>query len=86
MGRRIGTLPGEWTQTVLPEVPAGANALGARCAGMVNPASTVLTSGSGVLSMPLRVTTLGTQALTAQLVGTGMEGTTQGQPLSLLQV
>uniref|UniRef100_A0A147BS89 Putative transcription factor spt20 n=1 Tax=Ixodes ricinus TaxID=34613 RepID=A0A147BS89_IXORI len=55
--------------------------------GMVNPASTVLTSGSGVLSMPLRVTTLGTQALTAQLVGTGMEGTTQGgQPLSLLQV
>ncbi|CAN8012120.1 unnamed protein product [Ixodes pacificus] len=54
--------------------------------GMVNPASTVLTSGSGVLSMPLRVTTLGTQALTAQLVGTGMEGTSQGQPLSLLQV
>lgn len=54
--------------------------------GMVNPASTVLSSGSGVLSVPVRVTTLGAQTLTAQLVGTGIEGTTQGQPLSLLQV
>ncbi|CAN8005942.1 unnamed protein product [Ixodes hexagonus] len=52
-------------------------------AGVMNPASTVLSSGSGMLSVPLRVATLGAQSLTAQLVGTGIEGNTQGQPLGM---
>lgn len=56
----------------------------------MNPASTVLTSAAGVLSVPLTVATLGAQTLTAQLVTPGIKGQQQTVhnpgPLSLLQV
>ncbi|XP_064482049.1 transcription factor SPT20 homolog [Ornithodoros turicata] len=56
--------------------------------GMVNPATNVLTTAAGMLSVPL--TALGPQALAAQLVASGLKGTTHNvssaTPLSLLQV
>lgn len=55
--------------------------------GMVNPASNVLTTAAGMLSVPL--TALGPQALAAQLVASGLKAgphVTNAAPLSLLQV